>query len=210
MAAPRQNEDTDEKRALGEALQRARAATHARVTSAGEQSIVALPGGKNRRSASVALLERIGWDRVELLDKSGAVVDVVGTDVREPDEAPIVREADDPTDRRLLAMIEMVDRAVDRALARRESEFRSILSGVTGVVTAQSHAMSGVTQAMDALASAYRESGDAREQSARQLAEAAAGDGDPFKAIAELAPHVPALLQAAKAMGIGGGGGGKA
>lgn len=210
MGAVRANEDTDEKRALGEALQRARTATHARVYRGGETSVVALPGGKNRRAASVALLDRVGWDRVELVDKAGAVVDVVGAVDQPEDRAERVERVEliapeSAEDRRLAAFVELLDRAVDRALSRRESEFKAILSGVSGVVAAQSHAMAGVVGAMDALAAAYRQAGDAREESARQLAEAAASDSDPLKAIAELAPHVPALLQAVRAMSAGGG-----
>lgn len=202
MGATRQNEDTEEKRALGEALQRSKSATHARVTANGTASIVALPGGKNRRSASVALLERVGWDRIELVDKSGSVVDVVTLQGEVVTE--VVREPDDPADRRVLAIVAVIERATDVALARRESEFKALLAGVTSILGSQSHAMSSVTQAMDALAAAYRESGDAREQSARQLAESAsAGDGDPIRAISELAPHIPALVAMARSFGIG-------
>lgn len=180
------------------ALKRSPQAIRARLHAAdGSVREAALPGGRNRAAAGAALLARLGFARAELLDKTGAVVDeVAGETAAAP--AELARAADlDPGDRRVMQLLELVIAAQDKALARRESEFRAVLSGVTEVMKAQSTAMSN-------LAAVYQEAGDVRASSAAEAAYAESSSGGIMGQISELAPHLPALLSAAKAFSGGG------
>lgn len=180
------------------ALKRSPQAIRARLhASDGSVREAALPGGRNRAAAGASLLARLGFARAELLDKTGAVVDeVAGETAAAPSE--LARAADlDPGDRRVMQLLEIVIAAQDKALARRESEFRAVLAGVTEVMRAQSTAMSN-------LAAVYQEAGDVRASSAAEAAYAESSSGGIMGQISELAPHLPALLSAAKAFSGGG------
>lgn len=183
---------------IHQAIKRSPQAMRARLhASDGAVREAALPGGRNRAAAGAALLKRLGFSRCELLDKSGAVVDeVVGETAAGPVDLP--RAADlDPGDRRVMQLLEVVIQAQDRALARRESEFRAVLAGVVDVMKAQSTAMSN-------LASVYQEAGEVRASAAADAAYADSSSGSVLGQVAELAPHLPALLSAAKAFSGGG------
>lgn len=149
---------------------------------------VAVRGGRNSASQTLRAVEALGaWSRVELLNKSGALL---GT-VENTDPAGELQELGAPTGtqaqlERLLALFMKYSR---EALAFRDAEVKTVMQAQAEVLREQSAAVKALTSLYQAQVETVRETASIQAEAAI----AAAGkDGD----WAQLVEALPTILQA--------------
>lgn len=150
---------------------------------------IAVPTRRKKWSQVIAAIEARSWTRVELLDKSGAVLAYV-------DNVEPARELEDLDGGKASKvrsetewMVKLVISAQRDAMTFRDAEVKSLL-------TAQGDVVREMSAAMRDLGAIYREQRESATASATARAEAAAAaaaGGDSFK---ELMEALPQILQA--------------
>lgn len=180
-------ESTPELDALGEALRRCEPHRIRLMRGADVVREVAIGGGRYRYGSAVSTAARIGeWDRVELLAKDGAVLEIV--ERGDEPEVPTRKPAHDPQTDRDERILSLLIRAQAEA---REQTVQLTQVAIDGLV----RTMAEQAAAIGVLSQVYQESIGAATAHARLIAQRAAPDeGDGMAA-----KVVPMLLS--KALG---------
>jgi hypothetical protein len=144
---------------------------------------IAVPTRRKRWAQVVETIEARSWTRVELLDKSGAVLAYV-------DNVEPAREIEDVGDGRASKtrseaewIVALVIRAQRDAMTFRDAE-------VSNLLKAQGDVVRELTSAMHGLSTIYRAQVDAASEVAALQATAAAGDGSQLRELLEAAPTI--------------------
>lgn len=154
---------------------------------------IAVPQRRRRWSSVIEAIEARSWTRVELLDKSGAVLGYV--DNTEP-----ARDLEDLGDvtktNRTRSDVEWMVGAIVKA-QREVLTFRD--AEVSALLKAQGDVVREMVTGMRALTEIYREQRDAAAETAALEAAAASGGGT-VKELLEAAPVIMQVLPALKSM----------
>jgi len=160
---------------------------------------IAVPTRRKRWSQVIEAIEARSWTRVELLDKSGAVLGYV-------DNIEPARELEDLGDSRASKtrseaewIVALVIKAQRDAMTFRDAE-------VSNLLKAQGDVVRELTSAMHGLSSIYRAQVDAAsEVAAMQATAAAGGDGGQLRELLEAAPTILQAIPVIRGMLNGGG-----
>jgi hypothetical protein len=176
----------------------AKHAAHKVIAYRGDDVLRAIPvpPGRKRNAAVLAVVGKLEWSRVELVDRTGGLLAVVDGSEDGRDDAPAV----EPTGREAY-LLNLMLKAQQVALSHREKETAIALNACT-----QSVRM--LTDAVGALAGLHRKALDAQAEAhsvsiaaaieAAQAAQAAGGGDDLMsgKLMEQLAPVIMARLMA--------------
>lgn len=162
---------------------------------------IAVPTRRKKWAQVIAAIEARGWSRVELLDKSGAVLGYVENDGAPEGVEDITGPVASKTRSDVEWMVNLALRVQREAVESRNEETRVLLR-------AQSEMVTQTTQAMQSLATLYREqvqvTADSAEVKLQAQLEAAAasqtGDGFNMKELMDAMPVIMQVLPALKAM----------
>jgi DNA-directed RNA polymerase specialized sigma54-like protein len=164
---------------------------------------IAVPNVKKRWARVTATPEKLAWCRVELLDKTGALLATVDNaePARDVEDLPVGKgHAEHALALRICELVERSRRdAVDQANASRSVEMKELLQAQTAV-------MKEMTNAMRSLADVYREQVEVTAESAETRAQAealvarAGEDGWSLEKLLEAAPVIMQVLPALKSM----------
>lgn len=147
---------------------------------------IAVPQRRKRWNQVIEAIEARSWTRVEMLDKSGAVLGYVDNveparDVEDLSAGPVGKVRSEAE-----WIVNLVVRAQKEAMAYRDSEVSNLLSAQGAVVRE-------MAAGMRELAAIYREQREAATEVASMQAAAEAGNAGQLKELLEAAP---AILQA--------------
>lgn len=144
-----------------------------------ESQDIALGHARTRWSRCLDALDGLRWRRVDLLDKAGALIASVASDV---EDAPAsVASTGEAREERLLALLL---KGQEVALKYRDAE-------TTALLRAQAEVLKVLTDSVKALAAVHREQLNAAVDAAEARAEAESGGM--LGQVAELLPHLPAI-----------------
>jgi len=156
-------------------------------TSDDESQAIAVPGKRKRWAQVLAALESRSWTRVELLDKSSALICTIDNvePARELEELAIGGNA---------VELRLAERIVALVLKGQRDTMSFRDAEVTNLLRAQGDVMREMSNGMHSLTALYREQiGAARELATIQTeAKHAGGDGS----VKELMDALPTILQA--------------
>lgn len=157
---------------------------------------IAVPTRRKRWAQVIEAIEARAWTRVEMLDKSNAVIGYV--DNLGP--ASSLEDLDGPASKTRSEaewVVNLVVRAQREAMAFRDSEVQSLLR-------AQGDVVRELSRAMQELSGIYTEQRRAAVETAEIRAAAAASSGGEWKELLEAAPQLLQVLPYLKQL-IGGG-----
>lgn len=157
---------------------------------------IAVPTRRRRWSQVIEAIEAKEWSRVELLDKSGAVLGYVDN----TEGAGELRDIGSGTDGKITEVQRIVQIVIN---AQRDAmQFRA--NEVAEVMQAQSVVIKELVAGVGALGAMYREQVDAATETAAMRATAAAGDGGQLKELLDAAPTLLQMIPVLKGL-LGGG-----
>jgi hypothetical protein len=163
---------------------------------------IAVPTRRKRWTQVIEAIEARAWSRVELLDKSGAVLAYVentapAEDVEElqPEGGGKVLRTRSEAEWIVALVVKTSRESVKEALQYRDEEIKTIM-GAQGAVVRE------LTAGMQQLAGMYREQVGAAQDLARIQAEAATG-GDSLRELLDAAPQILSMLPMLRALVAG-------
>lgn len=159
---------------------------------------IAVPTRRRRWSVVIEAIEARSWTRIEMLDKSGAVLGYV-------ENVEPAREMEDLGDGGRIArtrseaewIVALVIKAQRDAMTFRDAE-------VSNLLRAQGDVVRELTSAMHGLSAIYRAQVDAASDVAAMNAEVAHGGNGQMKELLEAAPVIVQMLPVLKSMMKGG------
>lgn len=167
-------------------------------TSDDDARDIAVPTRRRRWGQVIEAINARSWVRVEMLDRSGAVLGYV-ENVEPATELEPLGEGGDSKE------IRMAERIVKLVLAGQRDAMTFRDAEVTALLKAQGDVVREMTAGMRALTAMYQEQVQAAEQVAELRATAAAGgDGNQLKELMEAAPQLLQLLPVVRQMLAGG------
>jgi len=160
---------------------------------------IAVPTRRKKWSQVIEVIEARSWSRVELLDKSGALLGVV-------ENTESARELEDvgPAITGTGAQVQLAERIVGLVLRgqRETMQFRD--AEVTALLKAQGDVVREMTAGMRALTAMYQEQVDAASSVAELRATAAAGGNSDLQQLLDAAPALLQMLPMLKGLLAGG------
>lgn len=156
---------------------------------------IAVPNVRNRWQRITATLDKIPWVKLELLDKTGALLATIENrePAREMEDLPISKAHAEHA--LALRIVELVSKertvAVEQVLGNRDSEMKALLAAQASVLKEMSTAMHSLTESYRELAAVKEESAETRAEA--ELAAQAASGGFNVK---ELMEAMPLIMQA--------------
>lgn len=167
-----------------------------------KERTIAVKGGRKKWSATVATVEALGaWTRVELLDKSGALL----ATVENTDPAGDLQDLGAPSGvaAQVERMLVIVLRAQSESMKFRDAEVKALLTAQADVLREQSAAVKSLTALHQAQLEAVRETEAVKAEAA--AAAAAAANGGDWAQVVEALPVIVQALPILKGLLSGGG-----
>jgi len=148
---------------------------------------IAVPTRRKRWNQVIEAIEARSWTRVELLDKSGAVIAYVDNTSPASDLEDLSTTSTGKTRSEAEWIVNLVVKAQREAMAFRDSEVQSLLR-------AQGDVVRELSQAMKDLSGIYTEQRRAAVEAAEIRANAANGSSSEWKELLEAAPQLLQML----------------